>query len=116
MIVFFFSSRRRHTRFDCDWSSDVCSSDLEIPLRRMRPANAVRGAAAPGGRHVGGGVPLPGLRPRGRVAHEPYGDSARRVPGREDRRGDDRLAARRKGGGGGDAREGGGEAAGWGRV
>src|SRR3990167_9881849 len=24
----FFSSRRRHTRFDCDWSSDVCSSDL----------------------------------------------------------------------------------------
>src|SRR2546430_6700531 len=26
---FFFSSRRRHTRFDCDWSSDVCSSDLE---------------------------------------------------------------------------------------
>src|SRR6266478_4812374 len=25
---FFFSSRRRHTIFDCDWSSDVCSSDL----------------------------------------------------------------------------------------
>src|SRR2546430_12350400 len=25
---FFFSSRRRHARFDCDWSSDVCSSDL----------------------------------------------------------------------------------------
>src|SRR2546427_7061990 len=31
MFVFFFSSRRRHTRFDCDWSSDVCSSDLETP-------------------------------------------------------------------------------------
>src|SRR2546427_2898622 len=29
--VFFFSSRRRHTRFDCDWSSDVCSSDLLLP-------------------------------------------------------------------------------------
>src|SRR2546430_3612978 len=28
-FVFFFSSRRRHTRFDCDWSSDVCSSDLK---------------------------------------------------------------------------------------
>src|SRR2546430_10307565 len=28
MMFFFFSSRRRHTRFDCDWSSDVCSSDL----------------------------------------------------------------------------------------
>src|SRR6266567_8277178 len=27
-FMFFFSSRRRHTRFDCDWSSDVCSSDL----------------------------------------------------------------------------------------
>src|SRR3972149_8328624 len=35
---FFFSSRRRHTRFDCDWSSDVCSSDpgygkTEVALR-----------------------------------------------------------------------------------
>src|SRR2546430_7455276 len=30
--VFFFSSRRRHTRFDCDWSSDVCSSDLLTTL------------------------------------------------------------------------------------
>src|SRR2546430_706087 len=28
VIYFFFTSRRRHTRFDCDWSSDVCSSDL----------------------------------------------------------------------------------------
>src|SRR2546430_14457569 len=32
-VVFFFSSRRRHTRFDCDWSSDVCSSDLAGELR-----------------------------------------------------------------------------------
>src|SRR2546430_16682444 len=31
MPRFFFSSRRRHTRFDCDWSSDVCSSDLAGP-------------------------------------------------------------------------------------
>src|SRR5260370_40904923 len=29
---FFFSSRRRHTRFKCDWSSDVCSSDLSSML------------------------------------------------------------------------------------
>src|SRR5260370_30983662 len=29
IFFFFFSSRRRHTRFKCDWSSDVCSSDLE---------------------------------------------------------------------------------------
>src|SRR5256885_7241352 len=27
-VVFFFSSRRRHTRLQGDWSSDVCSSDL----------------------------------------------------------------------------------------
>src|SRR5690606_33676678 len=30
MYFFFFSSRRRHTRFSRDWSSDVCSSDLFI--------------------------------------------------------------------------------------
>src|SRR5580698_4404891 len=27
-VLFFFSSRRRHTRLTCEWSSDVCSSDL----------------------------------------------------------------------------------------
>src|SRR5437588_7617116 len=31
LIFFFFSSRRRHTRSLCDWSSDVCSSDLVDP-------------------------------------------------------------------------------------
>src|SRR5438309_11750811 len=30
-FFFFFSSRRRHTRWNCDWSSDVCSSDLRNP-------------------------------------------------------------------------------------
>src|SRR2546427_10148086 len=34
-IFFFFSSRRRHTRFDCDWSSDVCSSDLVHAARAV---------------------------------------------------------------------------------
>src|SRR5476651_2802454 len=29
MFLFFFSSRRRHTRYWRDWSSDVCSSDLD---------------------------------------------------------------------------------------
>src|SRR5256886_3812862 len=33
-LFFFFSSRRRHTRFDCDWSSDVCSSDLGNDIER----------------------------------------------------------------------------------
>src|SRR5215204_7256794 len=32
-VFFFFSSRRRHTRSLCDWSSDVCSSDLVLPAR-----------------------------------------------------------------------------------
>src|SRR5205085_6276085 len=32
--LFFFSSRRRHTSFDCDWSSDVCSSDLVSAIRQ----------------------------------------------------------------------------------
>src|SRR5467141_3289538 len=32
---FFFSSRRRHTRFKCDWSSDVCSSDLVFFTRSV---------------------------------------------------------------------------------
>src|SRR5256885_6667865 len=30
LYFFFFSSRRRHTRLQGDWSSDVCSSDLEM--------------------------------------------------------------------------------------
>src|SRR2546421_2812404 len=37
---FFFSSRRRHTRSDRDWSSDVCSSDLGP---RLRPRGSVTG-------------------------------------------------------------------------
>src|SRR5256886_3476667 len=42
--VFFFSSRRRHTRFDCDWSSDVCSSDLDavINAKEADPVAALR--------------------------------------------------------------------------
>src|SRR5688572_18759249 len=39
-IFFFFSSRRRHTRFDCDWSSDVCSSDLEVKACALGQASS----------------------------------------------------------------------------
>src|SRR5688572_33090939 len=42
MFCFFFSSRRRHTRFDCDWSSDVCSSDLAIQGGSAQAAAAHR--------------------------------------------------------------------------
>src|SRR5256885_7115733 len=53
--VFFFSSRRRHTRLQGDWSSDVCSSDL-LP-RPAAPDPPARPAAEP-----------PGDDPRGRGA------------------------------------------------
>src|SRR3989338_5250162 len=46
--VLFFSSRRRHTRWNCDWSSDVCSSDL---LALVHPPQALD---EPGGVQAGG--------------------------------------------------------------
>src|SRR5207249_6733686 len=63
-ICFFFSSRRRHTRSKRDWSSDVCSSDLEKLRRdacrgresfrknycRISRAVGLRGSSASGGR------------------------------------------------------------------
>src|SRR5438309_12023142 len=60
-LVFFFSSRRRHTRWNCDWSSDVCSSDLrdlvlrraairDRAVRRHHRAQEGRGGAARGAR------------------------------------------------------------------
>src|SRR2546430_15660184 len=45
-VIFFFSSRRRHTRFDCDWSSDVCSYDLVLVLRHRQDAERDRQIAA----------------------------------------------------------------------
>src|SRR6267143_6152813 len=42
-IVFFFSSRRRHTRWNCDWSSDVCSSDLEKARALLKEAGHANG-------------------------------------------------------------------------
>src|SRR2546430_5164316 len=57
VFFFFFSSRRRHTRFDCDWSSDVCSSDLPFaprPLRRtpfhVRATTFFRSTTPPDGK------------------------------------------------------------------
>src|SRR5216683_7301865 len=50
-FFFFFSSRRRHTRSDRDWSSDVCSSDLGrqpegIPSHRVEDVEALRAPIA----------------------------------------------------------------------
>src|SRR6266496_1928141 len=48
IFFFFFSSRRRHTRSLRDWSSDVCSSDLEVvDVTRGKIADEMIGAAAP---------------------------------------------------------------------
>src|SRR6267143_4704131 len=46
LVFFFFSSRRRHTRWNCDWSSDVCSSDLSDTHQRRRRYARQRLAAA----------------------------------------------------------------------
>src|SRR2546430_7945992 len=48
---FFFSSRRRHTRFDCDWSSDVCSSDLPGGTSGEGCGTSPGGRRSTGGRH-----------------------------------------------------------------
>src|SRR2546426_4725472 len=45
LVFFFFSSRRRHTRLQGDWSSDVCSSDLVSLAGRRRDPDAVPGDA-----------------------------------------------------------------------
>src|SRR6201996_6828855 len=50
---FFFSSRRRHTRFDCDWSSDVCSSDLAV--RNSGAEAVVEGVGDHGCEYMTGG-------------------------------------------------------------
>src|SRR2546426_9082993 len=52
VLVFFFSSRRRHTRLQGDWSSDVCSSDLE---GQAEEAGAAGAASPPRDRHLRAG-------------------------------------------------------------
>src|SRR5690606_40826888 len=108
-LFFFFSSRRRHTRFSRDWSSDVCSSDLrrvgerargvrQEALRVRREAaqqerrgdddeGAHRGAgrsvgrygSARRGRGEGGEIGRASWRERGRVAGAAGTEKKRRV-------------------------------------
>src|SRR2546426_10947394 len=49
--VFFFSSRRRHTRLQGDWSSDVCSSDLQ-KQSTVNPSGQVGAEPAPKGKEM----------------------------------------------------------------
>src|SRR3712207_6931937 len=58
----FLSSRRRHTRYWRDWSSDVCSSDLR-PAPRNRHGGGLRGAAAGAGGGPGAGAAAAGEGP-----------------------------------------------------
>src|SRR5690606_40577021 len=55
---FFFSSRRRHTRFSRDWSSDVCSSDLAETLRDDLGGIMVSVSGKVADRHLCVGNPL----------------------------------------------------------
>src|SRR5256885_7204556 len=48
VVLFFFSSRRRHTRLQGDWSSDVCSSDLESGTTALRWCSAPSDGVAAG--------------------------------------------------------------------
>src|SRR5690606_28130819 len=56
-FVFFFSSRRRHTRFSRDWSSDVCSSDLSTGLTDL---DKIIGGFQKGNSYILGGRPSMG--------------------------------------------------------
>src|SRR3712207_137915 len=67
-IFFFFSSRRRHTRYWRDWSSDVCSSDLDVICVVEEPKDVVaieRTREFRGRYHVLGGAisPIDGVGP-----------------------------------------------------
>src|SRR5256885_10308580 len=84
---YFFSSRRRHTRLQGDWSSDVCSSDLasagDRALRRqlLRPRRGTReGSSRPAP------VAVAVRRARVRLDRERRGTAARRLHRSEERR------------------------------
>src|SRR2546428_9771459 len=80
--TFFFSSRRRHTRSDRDWSSDVCSSDL--PPYRTATRHAI--------------APTQMRRSRAAIDVDPAGGSraiaTREAPASESERVDERLKRR----------------------
>src|SRR2546427_8701336 len=72
LCFFFFSSRRRHTRFDCDWSSDVCSSDLLSQTLAMINLDMI-GRISRNRLYVGGTGTSPGFRKLVEEANSPPG-------------------------------------------
>src|SRR2546429_8861119 len=65
-VIFFFSSRRRHTRCSRDWSSDVCSSDL--PVDALPPGAGLPRARQRRVREPGAGFPVSPPAPGGQRA------------------------------------------------
>src|SRR5437879_12414931 len=61
-VLFFFSSRRRHTSYIGDWSSDVCSSDLSASRAGGAEPRPDRDADGPGARRGADGPVAPGAR------------------------------------------------------
>src|SRR5688500_20272004 len=85
MIIFFFSSRRRHTRLQGDWSSDVCSSDL-IAVAALAIAGGIvgdarLGAVDAGAEHLAAG-PVP-VDARAHLLERPRRRSEERRVGKE---------------------------------
>src|SRR3712207_7479685 len=86
-VLFFFSSRRRHTRYWRDWSSDVCSSDLAYPavLGHRPPARPAESQAEvrPAADHRDGErerrASAVGRRGDHRAGHRPGRSEERRV-------------------------------------
>src|SRR5256885_9270378 len=82
LLFFFFSSRRRHTRLQGDWSSDVCSSDLIGRVAILTAPHGGRAACHYCGPCERGcithsyfnsiGVTLPAARATGRLTLRPY--------------------------------------------
>src|SRR5690606_41193565 len=103
---FFFSSRRRHTRFSRDWSSDVCSSDLLAHLVRAEQILCTGGEQLVDVRGddafrvdyevaLGDGkIARAGFDPDGRAAETGIARSEERRVGKERRRGRSRDAAK----------------------
>src|SRR3989454_10929529 len=82
-FFFFFSSRRRHTRLQGDWSSDVCSSDLD-QLARAAVAGEVEDAVAPAGLELAEGELQLLLGVAGEVAELQLVHAGGQLPQRDD--------------------------------
>src|SRR5437764_8133241 len=75
-LFFFFSSRRRHTRYIGDWSSDVCSSDLPVGVKEKQRERTEREPDPALARKKRGEHKEGGYGPPTRVAEEsqPHGE------------------------------------------